>query len=79
VLGDVDRGIIRSDISSYFMDSNVFTKNACRGCWAKYSCSGGCQAEAYFSNGSIREPDPVTCEMQKKRIECAIYLETEKY
>lgn len=38
-------------------------------------CSGGCQANHYNFNGDFKVPYKIACEMQKKRIECAIALQ----
>jgi uncharacterized protein len=58
-----------------FMKNNILVKEKCRDCWAKLFCSGGCHASAYFSNGSITQPNELSCTLQKKRIECAIMIQ----
>jgi uncharacterized protein len=78
-MGDVWSGISLGEIADNFFDASIFTKHGCKDCWAKYFCSGGCHANAYFSNADIRKPEAVACELQKKRIECAIYLEVYEY
>ena len=60
----------------YFRESHVLNKPKCRDCWAKYFCSGGCHANADLFHGDIREPYEVGCEIQRKRLECAIYIGT---
>jgi uncharacterized protein len=65
-------------ISKTFKDAHIYNKPTCRGCWAKFYCSGGCQANNYNFNGDINTPYEVGCEMQKKRIECAIALKAKK-
>ena len=62
-------------IVSEFRNNNVTTKDDCKVCWAKFYCSGGCHANAYNFNGDIKKPYKDGCEMQKKRIECAIMVE----
>lgn len=59
----------------YFRESHVLNKSKCRDCWAKFFCSGGCHANADLFNGDIREPYEIGCEIQKKRLECAIYIQ----
>ena len=59
----------------YFRESHVLNKPKCRGCWAKFFCSGGCHANADLFHGDIRQPYEVGCEIQKKRLECAIYVQ----
>lgn len=53
-------------------------KLKCAGCWARFYCGGGCHAQALLRNGSLHEPDAVACEIQKKRLECAIYAEAQR-
>jgi len=76
LLGDVDSGIIK-DVTD-FVNCHVYTKPECANCWAKYYCSGGCMAVAYLTNRDIKKPDYVSCELQKKRIECALYMYAER-
>lgn len=59
----------------YFRESHVLNKPKCRDCWAKFFCSGGCHANADLFNGDIREPYEIGCEIQRKRLECAIYIQ----
>ncbi|MBZ4666603.1 thioether cross-link-forming SCIFF peptide maturase [Mahella sp.] len=75
ILGNVFDGISNKDMSDKFKGNNIFTKQKCRNCWAKLFCSGGCHANAYFSNGIISEPNELACALQKKRIECAIMIQ----
>ncbi|WP_066502755.1 thioether cross-link-forming SCIFF peptide maturase [Abyssisolibacter fermentans] len=71
-MGNVYDGIINTDIRDSFKKVNVLSKEDCSQCWARYYCSGGCHANAYYSNGDISKPYKVGCEMERKRIECAI-------
>jgi uncharacterized protein len=57
-----------------FNRAHIYNKEKCRGCWAKFYCSGGCHANAYHMNGDIRKPYELGCELEKKRIECAIAI-----
>lgn len=59
----------------YFRESHVLNKPKCRDCWAKFFCSGGCHANADLFHGEIRTPYEVGCEIQRKRLECAIYIQ----
>ncbi|MGB4479629.1 MAG: SPASM domain-containing protein, partial [Caldicoprobacterales bacterium] len=63
------------ELAAHFKDCNIFTKEECRSCWAKYFCSGGCHANAFFSNNYINIPNEIACIMQKKRIESAMMVE----
>ena len=74
-LGDIYNGVTAEHWTKYFRDSNVLTKSKCKDCWAKFFCSGGCHANADLFNGDIREPYEIGCAIQKKRLECAIYVQ----
>lgn len=78
VVGDVYSGISNKHIGNEFTENTVLTKEACKACWAKLFCSGGCHANAYFSNGDIKIPNDLSCTLQKKRIECAIMVQAWK-
>ena len=68
------------EMQKSFMKCNILTKQKCIDCFAKYYCSGGCAANANKYNGSIYIPHEMTCELLKKRIECAmgIYAKREQ-
>lgn len=74
LLGNVDEGVIRTDIRDEFKLCNVYAKEKCKNCFAKFYCSGGCAANSYNFSGSINGTYEIGCELQKKRIECAIAL-----
>ncbi len=74
-MGSVYGGQPDPKISDKFMACHVFSKEKCAECWAKYYCSGGCFADAYFSSGGdISKPNDLSCEIEKKRVEIAIAL-----
>ncbi len=73
-MGTVDTGVVNTDIRCKFENCNVYNKPACKECWARFYCSGGCVANSYNTHGDLISPYEIGCEMQKKRIECAIYL-----
>ena len=76
-LGSVFNGVEDpQNWSEYFRQSHVLNKPKCRECWARFFCSGGCHANADLFNNDIRKPYEVGCEIQKKRLECAIYVQT---
>ena len=77
-MGNVRDGITRPDIREKFKNSCLFTRKKCGDCFAKFICSGGCNANNYHFNGDINEPYEMTCAMMKKRIECAMHILAEK-
>jgi uncharacterized protein len=75
LMGNVlDNFELNSEIKEKFTASTVLNKPDCDFCWAKYFCSGGCAANNFNSNGDIMKPHKISCELEKKRIECAIML-----
>lgn len=62
------------DIQTSFKNCNVYTKPECKSCWAKFYCSGGCGANALQFNNDIKKPYEIGCELERKRVECALWL-----
>ncbi|WP_130806765.1 thioether cross-link-forming SCIFF peptide maturase [Senegalia massiliensis] len=73
-LGTLDSGIKNMEIVDRFNNANVYNKEDCSECWAKFYCSGGCHANAYNFNKNINKPYTIGCEMEKKRIESSISI-----
>ena len=74
LMGNVDDGIVRTDIQEEFKCCNVYAREKCQECFAKFYCSGGCAANAYNFTGKITDTYDIGCEMMRKRVECAIML-----
>ena len=74
LMGNVWDGVKRTDIRDEFKCCNVYAKEKCRKCFAKFYCSGGCAANSYHFHGHINDAYDIGCELQKKRIECAIMI-----
>ncbi|MBP5266607.1 MAG: thioether cross-link-forming SCIFF peptide maturase [Lachnospiraceae bacterium] len=74
-MGDVWTGITNTEMQTQFKGCNVYSRPACKDCFAKFYCSGGCAANAYNFTGDIRGNYALGCELQKKRIECAIMIQ----
>ena len=74
-VGTVFAGIDQPDLCDEFRQAHVLTKPECRRCWARFYCSGGCHANAEAFHGSIHQPYELGCELQKKRLECAIAVQ----
>ena len=76
LMGNLEDGIVRSDIQNEFKCCNVYAKPECQDCFAKFYCSGGCAANAYHFTGKITGNYRIGCELQRKRVECAIMIKT---
>lgn len=74
LLGNVDEGIVRTDLTCDFKKCNVYSKKECSSCFAKFYCSGGCAANSYNFTGKINDVYEIGCKMQQKRIECALMI-----
>ncbi len=73
-MGTVFEGVKRLDTRDAFKECNVYAKPKCRDCYAKFYCSGGCAANSHNFYGNITDVYDIGCELQKKRIECAIMI-----
>lgn len=76
LLGTIFDGVKNKEMPKYFRESHVLNKEKCRDCWARFFCSGGCHANADLFHGDIRQPYEVGCELQKKRLECALVVQS---
>ena len=74
LMGNVEEGIKTPQIQSEFKNCNVYAKEKCKKCFAKFYCSGGCAANSWNFHKSINDAYDIGCELQKKRIECAIMI-----
>lgn len=74
LMGNVDEGVLRTDIRDEFKQCNVYAKEKCKDCFAKFYCSGGCAANSYNFTGNVNGSYDIGCELQRKRIECAIMI-----
>lgn len=75
VVGNVYEGLKNMKMMREFRENHVLTKPECVKCWAKFFCSGGCHANNVTYAGSIKKPLHISCEIQKKRIECALMIQ----
>ncbi len=73
-LGNVFEGIKKPEIVDDFKMCNVYAKDKCKDCFARFYCSGGCAANSYQFHGSILDAYDIGCKLQQKRVECAIMI-----
>lgn len=74
-MGNVHEGMeLNVKIKETFAGNNVYAKPDCKKCWAKFYCSGGCAANNFQMCGDIKTPNKIACELEKKRVECAVWL-----
>ena len=73
-MGNVLENTLDSSIKDRFAHTNVYTKEKCQSCWAKFFCSGGCNANNWQYAGDIANAHDISCELEKKRLECALMI-----
>lgn len=73
-MGNVFDLSLDAELKKQFSEATVYGKDECRNCWAKFYCSGGCNANSMIYRGDIRKPHRLSCDLEKKRVECAVML-----
>ncbi|MDI6600747.1 MAG: thioether cross-link-forming SCIFF peptide maturase [Thermoanaerobacteraceae bacterium] len=78
MMGNVFDGIKDGGLGNIFLNNNIYTKQECKNCWAKFYCSGGCHASNLKLGGGLEKTYRLGCDITKKRLECAIALQVER-
>ncbi|HCJ40695.1 MAG TPA: thioether cross-link-forming SCIFF peptide maturase [Ruminococcus sp.] len=73
-MGSLNDGSFNDDMKAEFAAAHVYSKPECKKCWAKFYCSGGCNANNYIYQHDIRAAHKLSCQIQKKRLEVAIMM-----
>ena len=74
-MGNVLDGTFDESIKHTFALANIYSKPECKNCWAKFYCSGGCNANNQQYEGDIHKAHKISCDLEKKRLECAIMIQ----
>lgn len=74
IMGSLLTDELDLNMKDSFSKATVLSKEECQKCWAKFYCSGGCNANNYSYNNDILKPHKLSCELEKKRLECAIMI-----
>jgi len=77
-MGNLHENTFNKKIKNYFSETHIYSKKNCKDCWAKFYCSGGCNANNFQYAGQVNRPYEISCKLQKKRLECAIFLVASK-
>lgn len=77
-MGSLEDGTFDMDMKQKFAGTHIYNKPSCRDCWARFYCSGGCNANNYMYMGDVLKAHTLSCELEKKRIECAIMIQAVK-
>ncbi len=73
-MGSLNDGSFNESMKADFASANIYSKEKCGQCWAKFYCSGGCNANNFKYEGDISKCHNISCELEKKRLECAIAI-----
>jgi uncharacterized protein len=73
-MGNVHDGSFDTEMQRKFAGQSILTIPECRECWAKYYCGGGCAANNYKYKGAVETPYEINCELERKRVECALAI-----
>lgn len=73
-MGSLYDGSFNTEMKDEFAKAHVYNKPECKKCWAKFYCSGGCNANNYIYQGDIHAAHKLSCQIQKKRLEVAILM-----
>jgi len=79
IVGHVNTGIHKPEIGRQFRNAHVLEKEKCMNCWARFYCSGGCHANAWNFNRDLKKPYELGCELEKKRLECAVWIKVKQH
>ena len=77
-MGSLVDGSFNTEMKEQFAKTHIYNKPSCRDCWARFYCSGGCNANNYMYMGDIHTAHTLSCELEKKRVECAIMIQAVK-
>lgn len=74
-MGNVLDGTLNLEMKDNFSLTNVYSKPECKNCWAKFYCSGGCNANNWQYEKDVHTPHKISCALEKKRLECAVMIQ----
>ena len=61
-MGDIFTGFDQEKIRGFRTQAEISQKQACKDCWARTACAGGCYHEALLREGNLLEPNLHYCE-----------------
>lgn len=74
LMGNLNKKLFNTNMKKSFSEINMYKKENCGSCWARFFCGGGCNANNFNFMGRIKTPHAISCQIEKKRIECALML-----
>ncbi|MCX8095541.1 MAG: SPASM domain-containing protein [Caldisericia bacterium] len=73
-IGNIFDGIEENKRNYFIFLNDINSKENCKSCWSKFLCGGGCIAHSYFINKNPLKIPKDFCELQKKRLEIGLFL-----
>jgi len=73
-MGNVKDKTLDVALKTEFAGCNIYKKPSCKDCFAKFYCSGGCNAANFNYCGDIYKSYRIGCELERKRVECAVMM-----
>ncbi|WP_206811250.1 thioether cross-link-forming SCIFF peptide maturase [Paradesulfitobacterium ferrireducens] len=73
-----DKVALDAELVQAFRSAHIYAKPACRECWARFACSGGCHAANTAFTGDLNQVYTLGCKLQQKRLEVALYLKVKE-
>lgn len=73
-MGNILDGSFDMEKKNEFALTNIYSKPDCKNCWAKFYCSGGCNANNWQYEKDVHKAHEISCKLEKKRVECAIMI-----
>ena len=74
-MGNILDGSFDMEKKNEFALTNIYSKPDCKNCWAKFYCSGGCNANNWQYEKDVHKAHEISCKLEKKRVECAIMIQ----
>lgn len=74
-MGNLNDNTFNNEMKNEFSKINVYKKEDCNNCFAKFYCSGGCTANNFQYGGGFYKPHKYSCELQRKRLENSIMIQ----
>ena len=71
-MGNITSGVDQTRIQAFRQSVHVASKSACRACWARAICAGGCYHEALVREGGLTSANLHYCDWIKRWIEIGI-------
>ncbi len=72
-MDDYGMGTIYGEKNEKLWVPTVLEKDACRNCWARFLCGGGCMYTFVNEGGSVNGEAPAYCTLQKRVFELGLY------